>query len=75
MSTHTCHHPFCEQPCPPRMFACRPHWASLPKRFKDAIWASYSPGQERRMDPSREYLDAARAAVNYWRERDSGVVR
>lgn len=62
---HTCHARNCERATPPRMFMCAPHWRRLPQRFKDAIWAAYSPGQERRMDPSREYLDAAREAVNW----------
>lgn len=46
------------------MFMCRRHWAMLPKVNKDAIWANYVPGQERRKDPTPEYLAAAMAAIN-----------
>lgn len=64
---HTCHHPFCDVHVPPAMFSCRRHWFQLPKRLRDAIWAAYVPGQENRMDPSPAYLQAARAADEYWR--------
>jgi hypothetical protein len=47
------------------MFACRLHWFALPKRLRDAIWATYEPGQEITKEPSPEYIDAARAAVDY----------
>lgn len=69
MTAHTCHHPSCDAPVPPRMFSCRGHWFALPKVLRDAIWAAYVPGQERRKDPSPEYLDAAQAAVDWWRSR------
>jgi hypothetical protein len=39
------------------------HWASLPKRFKDAIWREYRPGQERDKKPSVRYLAVQQAAV------------
>jgi hypothetical protein len=47
------------------MFACRPHWFMLPKRLRDAIWATYRPGQEITKDPSPAYLEAAQAAADY----------
>jgi hypothetical protein len=65
MAAHMCHAPGCRTPVPPKMFACRPHWYALPRRLRDAIWATYRPGQEVTKDPSPEYLDAARAAVAY----------
>ncbi len=65
MTAHTCHAPGCQRAVPPRMFACRGHWFSLPKRLRDAIWATYRPGQEADKRPSAAYLAAAQAAVNY----------
>ena len=63
--SHLCHAPGCRTPVPPKMFACRLHWFALPKRLRDAIWATYEPGQEITKEPSPEYIDAARAAVDY----------
>ena len=63
---HLCHHPHCQRAVPEAMFSCRPHWYQLPKSLRDAIWAAYVPGQERRKDPTGEYLEAARAAIDFW---------
>lgn len=49
------------------MWGCRQHWFRLPKRLRDAIWATYVPGQEVRKDPSPEYLAVA-AEVEAWCE-------
>ena len=65
MSAHTCHADGCNAAVPPRMFMCKAHWFALPKAMRDWIWDVYVPGQEVRKDPSREYLDAARACINY----------
>jgi hypothetical protein len=65
MTAHLCHADGCRIPVPPRMFMCRGHWYSLPKPLRDAIWATYRPGQEVRKDPSPEYLAAAQAAIGY----------
>lgn len=66
---HTCHHPRCNTPVPEKMFACRPHWFSLPKRIRDRIWDEYVPGQEIRKDPTGGYINAAVEAINYWEGR------
>lgn len=62
---HACHALACEVAVPASMFMCARHWRLLPKEHKDAIWASYVPGQEVRRDPSPAYLDAAMAAINW----------
>jgi hypothetical protein len=67
VTAHLCHAPGCGTPVPPQMFACRPHWFMLPKRLRDAIWATYRRGQEITKDPSPAYLEAARAAADYLR--------
>lgn len=64
-SEHVCHAQGCTKHVPPRMFMCKPHWSALPKAMRDRIWDTYVPGQERRMDPTSEYLDAAMDAVAY----------
>ena len=62
---HGCHWPGCPVQVPPAVWGCRPHWYSLPKVLRARIWATYKPGQERSMTPSREYVAAARA-VQEW---------
>lgn len=44
------------------MFACKPHWFALPKKFRDAIWSEYREGQEDRKDPSYRYMAVQTAA-------------
>jgi TRAP-type C4-dicarboxylate transport system substrate-binding protein len=53
------------------MFMCKDHWRRLPKRYRDAVWAAYVEGQEVRKDPTPEYLDAARQAID-WIEQHGG---
>jgi hypothetical protein len=62
---HECHWPGCKVQVPPAVWGCRPHWYTLPKPLRDAIWRAYRPGQEETGTPSREYLDAA-TAVQAW---------
>ena len=59
VSSHTCHWPGCSREVPPRMWGCRAHWFTLPKRLRDAVWLQYVPGQEDRKDPSPAYLEVA----------------
>jgi hypothetical protein len=68
MPKHACHCPHCNKTVAPKFFGCGPCWFSLPKPMRDAIWASYRPGQEVSKNPSHEYLAAAQAAVEYLRE-------
>lgn len=56
---HRCHWPDCPVEVPPAMWGCRAHWYSLPKHFRDAIWATYRPGQENDGKPSRAYVIVA----------------
>jgi hypothetical protein len=60
MSEHTCHALGCEKAVPPKLFMCRDHWFMIPKAERDALWAVYVPGQERRKDPTQEYVTVAR---------------
>lgn len=62
---HTCHWPGCDRQVPPAMWGCRPHWYSLPKDLRDAIWRTYRPGQEISRTPSESYLQAARNAQRW----------
>lgn len=64
---HVCHVEGCETPVPPRMLMCRPHWSKVPPEMQAAVYDSFNPKQCRRGGPvpTREWLIAARAALNY----------
>lgn len=64
--SHHCHAPGCHLPTAPKLFMCKAHWYMLPKAMRDAIWSAYQKGQEqKRVRPTPEYFEAARAARNY----------
>lgn len=67
---HTCHWPGCTVEVPPKLWGCKPHWFTLPKRLRDKIWATYVPGQEIRKDPSEAYLKVADEVEAWCRERE-----
>jgi len=53
---HPCHWPNCPVEVPPKMWGCKKHWFRLPKVYRDAIWRTYRPGQEKDKNPSAEYM-------------------
>lgn len=63
MTKHYCHARGCSRAVHPRLLMCWRHWRMVPKALKDAVWATYRPGQEETKDPSPAYLAAAEAAV------------
>lgn len=70
---HRCHASGCNRAVPARMFMCRDHWYALPKPMRDAIWATYRPGQERDKRPSAEYLENARTAIAWLADRQRPI--
>ncbi len=60
---HECHAHDCKVQVPPSMLFCSPHWYSLKKPVRDAIWREYRVGQERDKKPSLRYLAVQRYAV------------
>lgn len=68
---HTCHAHDCPTRVPEAMFMCRGHWFRLPKEMRDRVWAAYVPGQEIDKTPSREYLEVAREAIDWLKEKTS----
>lgn len=67
---HVCHAQGCPIPVPPRLLMCSKHWRMVPKELRDAVWATYRPGQEVDKAPSKAYLDAAAAAIAAVAERE-----
>lgn len=62
--THRCHAIGCEVVVDPGLLMCREHWFKVPRLLRRAVWRNYRKGQEITKDPSRDYLEAARAAID-----------
>jgi hypothetical protein len=61
---HTCHAKGCEIAVAPKFLMCLRHWKMVPAELQRAVWAHYRPGQEISKDPTHEYQEAARAAID-----------
>jgi len=70
-SEHLCHARGCKTPVPPKMFMCKMHWYMIPKYMRDMVWEEYVPGQEVRKDPTEEYLEVTRIAIEAVAEKES----
>jgi len=46
----------------------------VPKPMQDAIWAAYTPGQERTYDIKPEYFEAVFAARRHVRELEQAAL-
>lgn len=62
---HHCHARRCAAHVPPERLMCRGHWFMVPKRVRDAVWATYREGQCDDMSPSKEWHQAADAAIGF----------
>lgn len=62
-NAHVCHATGCDVKVPPKMLMCLRHWRMVPRSIQREVWATYVPGQEIRKDPTDEYMDAQRRAV------------
>lgn len=64
---HECAAPGCSEQISLSLLMCKPHWYSLPKRLRDAVWAAYRAGKVTgRL--GREYVAAVRAAQAWLEE-------
>ena len=61
---HHCHTVGCDKPVPPSMLMCRGHWFRVPVSLRMAVVRHYRRGQCHDKRPSKEWLAAARAAIN-----------
>lgn len=73
--SHYCHARGCTKMVAPKLFMCVRHWEMLPQRMQRAVWRTYTPGQEVRKDPSKEYLEVTREAIMWLAEYEKRVVR
>lgn len=70
MNEHHCHAKGCGSHVPPKLLMCARHWRMVPKPLQALVWATYRPEQEVKKDPSREYLEAARQAIDAVAEKE-----
>jgi DNA polymerase III epsilon subunit-like protein len=60
---HRCHAKGCHARVEPRLLMCPRHWRAVPANLQADVWRTYRAGQEIDKSPTREYLAAARAAI------------
>lgn len=73
-NAHVCHATRCNVKVPPKMLMCLKHWKMVPRALQREVWAAYVPGQEIRKDPTDQYLEVQRRAVEAV-ERREGIGR
>ena len=82
--TNICHALGCTKACKPTELMDTAHWQMVPLALRQAVWATYQPGQERTKRISRAYLQAVamtvlavaeqegRAIPEIWRQMAAG---
>lgn len=61
---HACHALGCTVQVQAKYLMCRPHWAMVPRQLQGQVWKHYRPGQCEDKQPSVEWLQAARRAID-----------
>lgn len=67
---HYCHAVGCTKEVPRKLLMCIDHWRRVPKKLQQEVWRWYRRGQEEDMNPSQEYLTAAKNAINAVAEKE-----
>lgn len=62
---HDCHARGCEVPVRPELLMCLAHWRMVPRPIQRLVWAAYRPGQCDDKRPSKQWHQAADAAIGY----------
>lgn len=62
---HTCHASGCKSAVRPELLMCARHWRMVPRTIQRAVWRHYRPGQCDDKDVSREWMQAADAAIGF----------
>lgn len=66
MNQHKCHAIGCFKHTNPKLLMCPAHWTLVPTTLQVAVRDHYDPKQcDGTARPSREWIDAARAAITY----------
>lgn len=67
---HRCHARECKTIVPPKLLMCLKHWRMVPRPLQQQVWNTYRPGQENDKTPTRDYLQAAMAAIEAVAEKE-----
>ena len=72
---HHCHARGCTAAVKPELLMCWNHWKRVPKNIQSAVYQHYRPGQCDDKHPSKEWHQAADAAIGYLARLDGKSVR
>lgn len=61
---HRCHAIACDEVVERRFLMCKKHWQMVPIEVRDKLVLAYRPGQVRDKRPSKDWLFAAKEAIN-----------
>lgn len=64
-NVHHCHAKNCQVEIKPELLMCFKHWRQVPKVIQQAVWKHYRPGQCDDKNPSKQWHQAADAAIVY----------
>ena len=60
-----CPHPNCQKTKPREVYACKPHWFSLPASILQKIWKGYRSSAEL-------WIEANNEALEFWKGKSHG---
>ena len=72
---HHCHARGCESAVKPELLMCLYHWKQVPKNIQQAVYFHYRPGQCDDKNVSKEWMQAADAAIAYIAKREGHKLR
>jgi hypothetical protein len=75
MNEHYCHARGCTVAVKPKMLMCWNHWKQVPKNIQQAVYLHYRPGQCDDKHPSKEWHDAADAAIGFVAQKEGHKIR
>ena len=74
VSAHMCHARGCRVPVKPTLLMCPDHWRRVPAAIQRAVYATYRHGQCDDKKPSRQWHEAASAAIGYVAIKEKRIV-
>jgi len=72
---HYCHARGCTVSVKPELLMCWNHWKQVPKTIQQAVYLHYRPGQCDDKHPSKEWHEAADAAIGYVAQKEGHSIR
>jgi Domain of unknown function (DUF4326) len=72
---HHCHARGCHAAVKPQLLMCWNHWKQVPRNIQQAVYNHYRPGQCDDKHPSKEWHEAADAALGYVARQEGHQLR